>query len=358
MPTFPGGVFVNEDGEEYVANDNETPSSDEQLSFVECIDEFYLGLTYADENFYLQIIDLICEFENLSMLTCKNMLLTNAIFTAFYFPEHLRTLHIENCVLPPRETLHEWNHSDLPITELTLLNLRRRVRRQDIALHHHPAHLELDLEPALNLAQAHTLRTLRVDPTADVFGTVFRDPTASLPPLDLTRLYIERRRIVPTEHHSHYSADYTPPDRHVYRTIMRCPSLHTLLIDQPFGQQATFPPANLPNIVNFQGTPEAALTVAQHETIEGISIIWNEAGTQALNAIAVLGEARRNLKSLAIECGQWDFEILIAVTNFFPELRRLKITFQRNGPDEVCICLCVVLRGSVILYDVPNAFHF
>ncbi|KAK7685108.1 hypothetical protein QCA50_011947 [Cerrena zonata] len=330
MPRFIGGTFVNQDGEEYISDEQDLAPG-ERHPFISCIDELYRDLTYANENLYVRVINLLCEFTNLSTLTCKNMLLTDAIFGAIHFLEHLRALHIDNCVLPSRQT--EWDHSELPITELTLLNLRRRIRRQDFHAHH-PPHFENDLEPALNLAQAQTLRTLRVDPTADVFGTVFRDPTSSLPPLELTQLLVERRRIVMGEAHTHYSADYTPPDRHVYRTIMRCPNLHTLVVTQPFGQQTPFPSANLQNLVNFKGTPEASLLIAQLETVECISILWNEAGTQALNAISTLGKARQNLKSLAIECGQWDFEILIAVTKFFPELRRLKITFQRKGPDE------------------------
>ena len=350
MPRYNDGVFVNRQGHEYTVHDEDDPAND-HLMFIECIDEYYANLVFADDNLFTQIITLIRRFTNLTSFTCKNILLTDPIFGAMYSSGALRSLHIENCVLPPRAPGVEWDHSELPITSLTLLNLRRRVRRHD-PHNFHPIHFDGDLEPALKLAQARTLRTLRVDPTADVFGTVFRDPTMTLPPLEFTRLFIERRRIIPNEHHSHYSADYTPPDRHVYRTIMRCPNLNTLVIAQPFGQQTPFPPTNLQNLVNFQGTPEAALAVAHHQTIEGLSILWNETGTRALGAIAALGNPRRNLKLLSIECGTWDFEILIAVTDFFPELRRLRITYQRGGPNEVCpLHICQSFFPSVIQRD-------
>ena len=77
--------------------------------------------------------------------------------------------------------------------------------------------------------------------------------------------------------------------------------------------------------------------------LEAVSLLWSDNvlyGTlDSLTLIAKYHGLR--LKMLAVECPKWDEEVLHAVCTLFPDLRRLKLTYWTQGPDEVRSQRCV-----------------
>ena len=82
---------------------------------------------FASSTLYEQMCSRIISFSNLEKLECKDMVFTDQLFSVIHSLPALRKLSIELCLFPSRQTMSNWDHSQLPITDLKLLNLRRRV---------------------------------------------------------------------------------------------------------------------------------------------------------------------------------------------------------------------------------------
>lgn len=358
MPEYQGGVFVNVNGDEYTID--HVPQNG-QFSFTSALDPFFtVDRSYASQELYDRITHRIATFSHLSEFTCKHILITDRFFSVIHTLPALRKLHVENCILPARNAIAQRDHSVLPITDLTLLNLRRRGAR--VAFEHNHGHVHAqghahnhnqddDAVHVLNLARAQNLRTLRVDTTADVFGRVFYvfDQVAGdfvyNTPANLTKLYIDRRRLVTHERSSYFHNEANFPDRNVYGVISHCPTLRMISISQPFPQHTPFPSASVGNMTCFEGLPEGVLLATHGKQMDAISILWSDLPSPILDTLAHIANQHPALKMLAIECGTWDDEIIIAISQLFKQLRRLKITYQRGGPQEVRDFSCSLLKA-------------
>lgn len=84
-------------------------------------------LAFATSGLYTQMCQRITTFVNLEKLECRDLLFTDDLFAVIHALPGLRTLYVELCLFPSRGAVQNWDHTVLRITDLKLLNLRRRM---------------------------------------------------------------------------------------------------------------------------------------------------------------------------------------------------------------------------------------
>ncbi len=255
----------------------------------------------------------------------------------------LSKLHVEFCLFPSRQSITERDPFTLPITDLSLLNLRRQVLRGGDHIHegHHPfADMDDDVDHVLSLALAHNLRTLRVDSTADVFANVYRKRLGGVYvytiPGQLQHLYVQRKQAVEGVVQPVYNTEQLYPGA-VYSIMERCPTLTTISLAYPLPKHSTFPkPDALPNLTRCEGVLEAVMALTTGRPLEAISILRSDTPTEGiLEMLARKANEHPGLQMLSLHCKTWDLEILDAICQLFPELRKLKITFDLREPGKM-----------------------
>ncbi|KAI0073230.1 hypothetical protein K474DRAFT_1649839 [Panus rudis PR-1116 ss-1] len=313
---------------------------------------------FAHGPFYDTILARVATFTNLSRLILKDLLFTDRLYSTIYSLPALRHLHIESCVSPRRQSLTERDPTTLPITELTLLNLRRAL--VSLAEPMDARHADDDILPILSLGRARNLRTLRVDPTADIFNRVYvvwshqQGVWAIHPPPDLEVLHLERKGVVRDNGAPQSVSETSFPDRAVYKLLLRCPTIHTLTIAQSLPQHTPYPVNALPNLKNFQGLADTVPIVTRHKQLDAISILHSDTMTKFMDTLGSVAHSQPNLKMLSLECGRWNDELLHAIPQLFPRLRRLHVTYLRGGPTE----LEVSSWGPLFLSRLPDLHTF
>ncbi|THH21856.1 hypothetical protein EUX98_g8263 [Antrodiella citrinella] len=331
---------------------------------------------FATISLYSQMCQRIVSFTNIEKLECKNLVFTDELFGVIHSLPALRKLYVELCLFPPRQAIQARDHTLLPITELKLLNLRRRVTQGHefaagvngalngfayiTAANGHIAFVDLDddLTHVLKLALASNLRKLHIDSTADVLGRVFTVWDNTLPgyvyhvPQNLHSLHISKKAYHHGQVQPQFAGEQFFPDRALYALFSRCPTLQTISLEYQLPRHTAFPDDCLPHLRNAEGLAEAVIAMGKNRALQAISILWSDNilyGTlESLNQIALDHGPR--LKMLAVECPKWDEEVLHAVCILFPELRRLKLTFWAHGPREDTI----VSLGPLFLSRLPH----
>ena len=298
---------------------------------------------FASATLYDGMLARIEGFVNLESLAFRDVIFTDSLFGTIHALPNLRKLRLEFCLFPSRNSLTARDHSTLPITELTLLNLRRQVvRGGDTALegHHAFADMDDDIECALGLALAENLRTLRVDSTADVFGSVYRKRQGgvyvfNIPP-HLESLYVQRKQLFDGTVQPTYAGEQLFPGA-VYSIMERAPTLTTVSLAYPLPKHSSFPRADvLPNLTRCEGVLETVVAMTSGRPLEAISILRSDTPTDGiLEMLARKAKEHPNLQVLSLHCKTWDIEILDAICQLFPQLRQLKLTFDLREPGKM-----------------------
>lgn len=256
--------------------------------------------TFASRNLYDNMTTRMYTFVNLHSLIFRNLLFTDELFKLLHSLPSIRNLHIEMCLFPGRSSCESRDHSRLPITHLTLLNLRRRIQHvhgfemhDDNGHGHVMADMDDDISHVLRLALAHNLQSLRIDSTADVLGRVFSywDSTTSTQayriPAHLQSLFLNRKKIVPSEIQPQFAGEQLFPDRALSALFTRCTNLTKVGLSNTLARHTTFPDGALPFLSAMEGLPESVMLMVNggSRPIEAVSLLWNEnsrLGTGAL----------------------------------------------------------------------------
>lgn len=246
---------------------------------------------FATRNLYDSMTTRMFTFTFLKSLVFRNLLFTDDLFKLLHSLPSLRSLHIEMCLFPGRSSCEPRDHSVLPITDLTLLNLRRRIQHlhgydmhDNIGHGHVMADMDDDITHVLRLALAHHLQTLRIDSTADVLGRVYSywDSATSTQafriPAHLRSLYLNRKKIVPTEIQPQFAGEQLFPDRALAALFTRCMNLTKVGLSNTLARYTSLPDGALPFLNAIEGLPEPVMLVVNGgaRPIEAISLLWNE----------------------------------------------------------------------------------
>lgn len=302
---------------------------------------YHMNQTYASPVVYNLLISRLATFSRLQTLTLKHLFVSDQLLGALFELPALRKLHVEFCIFPRRPFAAPRDFSALPIEDLTLLNLRRPVVRAGVG---HDAHafadLDDDMELGLSLASARTLQTLRVDSTADVFALVYRRRVQgiyqyNIPP-HLSSLYVQRKQIFDGAVQPTFHAEQLFPSA-VYSIMERCPTITTVSLGYALPKHSSFPKHDsLPNLTFCEGYLDAVSAMTTNRPLKGISILRSDAATETiLDLLAKKAKENPKLELLSLHCKTWDLEILDAICQLFPELRKLKLTFDLREPGKL-----------------------
>ncbi|EMD34604.1 hypothetical protein CERSUDRAFT_116769 [Gelatoporia subvermispora B] len=292
---------------------------------------------FASRALHDSMINRIAGFASLANLTFFNVIFTHQHFTLFHSLPRLRKLHLEFCIFPLRSRSPSLDHSTLSLTELTMLNLRRRLIDWNDG---HHVTVEEDVTHILTLATAHNLRTLRVDSTADVFRHVFRantwdDRTPEYTiPVHLERLYVQRKQLFPGKVQPMFPGEGSFPDGYCYHFLWRARSLQTLSLCAHSDLSRAPPQDALPNLRQYAGQIDSALPMAKGRRVEAFSLTFAPDVRQGLTTLASLGRHFPDLKMLSLVMKEWEPEVIYIVSHQFTKLRKLRIVYDIGGPNE------------------------
>jgi F-box-like len=289
---------------------------------------FYL----ATQNLCQAMKSHMVTFTQLTDLSFGNALLPNDIYNIIHGLPSLRVLHIENCTFDQATNPGTWDHTTLPITELSLLGLEGGAHVTD----------------ALCLAKAHNLRVLRFDSSACVFRLFTRNNPYGqhivpqhLESVDVRLPDKKSWPPNPSEAQQTYIAPLT-------EFLAMCPNVVRLVIGS-YMPEFIFPPKILPNLRSYTGPMSTVITVTGSRPIRELNI--SDAGTKLsewTGVLDVLGVAHPSLEELVANVPYWDDEILHAVTQLFRDLRLLRISYAPGNPSELCDLFVYVMSTHLI----------
>ncbi|OCH85143.1 hypothetical protein OBBRIDRAFT_785252 [Obba rivulosa] len=292
---------------------------------------------FANRALHDSMIDRITGFINLENLTFYNVIFTFQHFTLLHALPQLRKLHVEFCIFPLRSRTPILDHSTLPLTDLTMVNLRRRLIDWNDGNH---VTVEEDVTHILTLATAYNLRSLRVDSTADVFRYVFRAnswdnrPPPYTIPAHLERLYVQRKQVFPGKIQPMFPGEGTFPDNYCFQFLWRAPSIRTLSLCTYTDLHRSPPADALPHLHHYAGQVESAVPMSQGRPVEALALTFGQDVRQGISALSAVGQHFPELKMLSLLMKEWEHEVIHVVSHQFKKLRRLKIVFELGGPSE------------------------
>ncbi|KDQ53716.1 hypothetical protein JAAARDRAFT_209762 [Jaapia argillacea MUCL 33604] len=277
----------------------------------------------ASPQLHYLMCTMITSFQHLEMLAFRNTILPETFFATIHSLPSLRTLHLQGVILPEYAPDSVQNNRNLPITELTLWGLD-------------------NLEPSGNarffpLATASNLRTLRVDSTARVFAWIInKEFTGSVvAPSKLTNIYL---RILKGQPHDTLSC----PGLFVMSLLwfLGCHGsalpLERLSISG-YGQNVgcLFPDVCLPPLSYLRVPLDLIVPILgkASQNLESLDISEGIVSTRDLtNTLSELG-CSKSTRNLGLALKSWDEAILPVITQLFPGLKSLKMTYwSSDGP--------------------------
>ena len=331
---------------------------------------------YTSQMLHAAMWDRIQSFTNLSELALTNMFVHDYHFQLIHALAQLRSLRLEGVVLHGNAS-RDFNHSVLPITELTMLNVRRGTGADppDVVhmhMHHfnqlqhlnlnpnllNPNHLQLQqavfagfqphppdpLALLLSLATGQKLKKLTVDASADVFRCVFEAAEAQrrgwVIPATLEELYVIRKRTcVGTDAKPAHitAAEHQFPDTFLYHFCVQAPNIKVVSTPIFAPPSVNVAPEALPHTLErFSGPIETAQLMAAVRDVKALGMLkCGVSSREGIMALTNIAQVRPHLKMLMMECKGWDLEVISAVAENFKELRRLKVVYEGMGPVEV-----------------------
>ncbi|KAI1785078.1 hypothetical protein LXA43DRAFT_929429 [Ganoderma leucocontextum] len=297
---------------------------------------------YASPLLHEMMLAKINQFTNLASLTFADMSVQDAHFSLIHSLPRLRTLKIERCAVETR-MVEPMKHKQLPITDLTMLSVRRsRVPDRDIDGHLEHFVAGESISYALALCTAQGLRSLTIDASADIFRAVFNSLDAQARgwtiPIHLEHIYVVQKRSsgVGEKTPAFFGGEGTFPDAHLYHFCVQTTSLKTISTPIFVPTQITIAPEALPaDLERFAAPVETAQLVAAVRKLQALGLMKFGVGArEGITALTSIGKRRRDLKMLLLDCKGWDVEIISAVAKLFKQLRRLRIVYDGPGPTE------------------------
>ena len=292
--------------------------------------------SFAASSLLAPMWEKIMAFTNISTLTFANMFVLPEHFTLIHSLVQLRNLRLDTCAICPRAPHNPPTHVSLPITELTLYNIRRATRAP---IQQGPGGHD-DITYTLSLCVAQGLRRLKVDATADVFRFVYGAWDAQARgwsiPAGLEHLYV-KKGVVGVERPSLFVADHAFPDTHLYHFCVQAKSLRTVSTPIFVPTQVAIAPEALPlGLERFCAPLDTAQLVAGARRLKALGLLKCGVGArEGITALASIGASSPELEMLLVEFKGWDGEIFSAAAQLFKGLRRLKVVYEGPGPSEV-----------------------
>ena len=94
----------------------------------------------------------------------------------------------------------------------------------------------------------------------------------------------------------------------------------------------------LPNLRTYSGPHTSVLDIATYRDLQHVE--FKDEDRKTLDVISLLPDLKNaspGLRSLSVPLRRWDEEILYPSTDFWPMLRKLKITYEEGHPSEVSV---------------------
>ncbi|KAI0777811.1 hypothetical protein BD413DRAFT_519817 [Trametes elegans] len=315
---------------------------------------------FASPDLHDAMMSRIQTFSNISSLTFYNMLIYDLHLQLIHSFTHLRSLSFELCIFTERDTPLPTHHPNLPITELTMLNMRPHVLQSNP---HHVVPPQSDLTHVMSLASAPHLRKLTVDSTADVFKFIYKVWPQGLPippgmgwaiPAGLEDVFVVCRRLYTDKvQPSLNSGESTLPETYLNQFAVRAHSLRTLSAPLFGPQDMLIETDALPGTLKrFAAPVGAAMIVAEACELEALGVLKCGLGSrETINALETISSGRPGLKMLMIELRAWDDEVVPAIADLFSDLRRLKILYEGEvRPSEDSL----VMLAPEFLVKMPH----
>ncbi|PFH47456.1 hypothetical protein AMATHDRAFT_87710 [Amanita thiersii Skay4041] len=132
------------------------------------------------------------------------------------------------------------------------------------------------------------------------------------------------------------------------------PSVSTLSIINRL-PLCTIPPSALPRLETYSGPLSSIINVATGRNLQHLEI--RDEDRKVMDVISMLPALRDvapGLKTLCLPLRKWDDEVLYPTSEFFPELRKLKITYDDGVPSEYTI----LSLGARFLYRLVHLETF
>lgn len=308
---------------------------------------------------YTEFTELLPRFTSIHKLEFRGCVLPKSLYESIHSLPSLRVLLIEDCKIasfiptpppinfahfaagwfldsPPTEEEKSWDHSILPLEELTLLNIEGG--------NSHPR--------LLSLALAHNLRRLKFDSKAYVarlFATPHHpNPTPSPADQQQERYKhkipenLERLDICLPEKKYWPSPPESQSLIQPLLTLLSRTSQLAHLSLTPYISELPLPLGSIPNLRSYEGILASVPTLCVGRDVKDLRIC--DSGKVG-DVTDVFGRLARNgrdgggagLEILEMEIPHWDAEILYAVTMLFPDLRSLHVRYQLQfgAPSEV-----------------------
>lgn len=305
--------------------------------------DFRIAL-FASAPLYESMLDFTQLLVSLRELTFTNAILPDTIHSLLHRFPNLRKLHLEMCVVPPTVPGTAADHTDLPITELTLRSLYHVI---DVL---QPDQELVNLSPTevFGLAAAQSLETLHIDTTARIFALFNRPKSPPVPP-NLRRLFLHRPKLTKNDCRL---AGAGPTARRVHENASLMLSISLFLTGAPKIESIStcfaFSDANFQmqlvqaqyfdtkHLREFSG-PIASfnfppLTVARN--LRAVHFI-DEKLVFLLNA-RKFGNDFERLEVLSLQVTMpWDDEVVLAACSVFPNALRIRIEYTGPGPNDV-----------------------
>lgn len=282
----------------------------------------------AAADLYTAMTNLMVTFNQLSNLHFRNAILPINIYGIIHGLHSLRCLRIEFCSFEAGTVDGPWDPATLPITELSLLGIESgntNIR-------------------ALSIAKARDLRILRFDASAFVAKLIVDAGGAFIVPqnLEYVDVRLPDKKLWPSSPHEAQALYITP----LTGFLSMCPNVVRLSIGA-FMPEFILRDNVLPNLRRYKGPISTVVTVAGRRPIYELNIC--DAGSKIsdlTDALTLLGNSHSTLEELSVYVPYWDDEILYAVTQLFPNLRKLHIRYALGSPSEVCYQLALQFDRS------------
>lgn len=294
---------------------------------------------FANSRLHHSMLRFTESFAHLQELRFSEVILPDTFHPLLHRFPNLQKLHLEMCVIPPSLSAPDVDHTDLPITELTLRGL---YHGPDTVYHHDPEVAGLTPDEVFRLAEAQSLETLHIDTTARIFTLFGRQSSPPVPP-NLKRLFLYRSKLT--------KYDWRPAGAGLAQLriqetaslmfnmslfLSEAPKIESISTCFAFSDTIVLPNHfDTEHLREFSG-PIASLSfqpLTFARNLRAIHLI-DDKSVFLLNA-EKLGHDFGGLEVFSLHATRWDDEIVLAACSVFSNALRIRIEYNGQGPTDV-----------------------